>query len=47
MLISHLLGILLVIPMPEPGTMPTLAVYAAALGLFVWYRRKRAKRPKV
>jgi hypothetical protein len=33
--------------MPEPGTIPTLAVYLAGLGLFVWYVQKRSNRSNV
>jgi hypothetical protein len=35
------------IQVPEPDTMLTLAVYAAGLGLFVWYYRRRAKRSRL
>jgi hypothetical protein len=53
-ILSNLIGmgpeakaVMAVITLPEPGTIPTLAVYGAGLGLFVWYYRKRAKRSKL
>jgi len=52
-ILSNLIGMgsetkamMAVITLPEPGTIPTLAVYAAGLGLLVWYYRRRAKRSK-
>jgi hypothetical protein len=50
MIVSLMIGIasearaMLVIPMPEPGTIPTAAIYLAGLGLFMWYLRRRSKR---
>jgi hypothetical protein len=50
MIVSLVIGIasqaraMLVVQVPEPGTIPTSAIYLAGLGLFVWYQRRRSKR---
>ncbi len=40
-------GALLVVRVPEPGMMPTLAIYMGALGLFLWCCRRASRRSGV